>query len=408
VNIGQALKSEALWYRRSQDLTDVASTNIRLEKLDTYHGVPSGMFQADEHLAGKMPSHGTETCAVVEAVVSLAVAGAIIGDPALFERAERVAYNALPASMTKDMWERVYLQASNEADATVQNPHVWYTDGGDSALFSLEGNYGCCTANMHAGWPKFTQRAVGWGPSAVAVLMWGPVTAATPNATVVVDTDFPFGDTATVTVTPTAAAGSAPVPVWLRIPSWAAGATLAVDGGADTPLTGSNGTFFPTATRGGGQASTFVVNFNPTIRVETFGLNGAASILRGPLLYSAWIGQNVSVLATHPFNSKDLSVQSTSPFNLALVVGDRENPGADLTFSRLSPPSPVPFNSTDVPLIITGHARVVAAWSLVNNAPDAPPVSPACAAPGACGDPVPVTLVPFGSTHVRMAVMPTA
>jgi hypothetical protein len=77
----------------------------------------------------------------VEAVVSLAAAGAIIGDPALFERAERVAYNALPASMTKDMWERVYLQASNEADATVQNPHVWYTDGGDSALFSLEGKY---------------------------------------------------------------------------------------------------------------------------------------------------------------------------------------------------------------------------------------------------------------------------
>jgi hypothetical protein len=57
VNIGQALKSEAVWYRRSKDLTDVASTNIRLEKLDAYHGVPSGMFQADEHLAGKMPSH---------------------------------------------------------------------------------------------------------------------------------------------------------------------------------------------------------------------------------------------------------------------------------------------------------------------------------------------------------------
>ena len=139
VNIGQALKSEALWYRRSQDLTDIASTNIRLAKLDEFHGVPSGMFQADEHLAGKMPSHGTETCAVVEAVVSLAAAGAIIGDPLLFERAERVAYNALPASMTKNMWERVYLQASNEANANVQDPHVWYTDGGDSALFSLEG-----------------------------------------------------------------------------------------------------------------------------------------------------------------------------------------------------------------------------------------------------------------------------
>lgn len=60
VNIGQALKSEALWFRRSQDDDDAASTYIRLAKLDKYHGAPSGMFMADEHLAGAIPSHGTE------------------------------------------------------------------------------------------------------------------------------------------------------------------------------------------------------------------------------------------------------------------------------------------------------------------------------------------------------------
>ena len=125
VNIGQAIKSEALWSRRSQDQTDIDSTYIRMRKLDTYHGVPSGMFQADEHLAGNLPSHGTETCAVVEAVVSYAQSGAILGDPALFERAERIAYNALPASMTKDTWERVYLQASNEYNATHTDPYIW-------------------------------------------------------------------------------------------------------------------------------------------------------------------------------------------------------------------------------------------------------------------------------------------
>ena len=141
VNIGQALKSEAVWYRRSSDLTDAASTYIRLEKLDTYHGVPSGMYQADEHLAGKIPSHGTETCAVVEAVVSLAVSAAILGDASLFERAERVAYNALPAATTKDQWARVYLQSSNQFVAAHQDPFPWYTDGSDSSQFGLEGNY---------------------------------------------------------------------------------------------------------------------------------------------------------------------------------------------------------------------------------------------------------------------------
>jgi hypothetical protein len=68
----------------------------------------------------------------------------------------------------------------------------------------------------------------------------------------------------------------------------------------------------------------------------------------------------------------------------------------------------VPFNSTNVPVMITGSAKVVAGWGTAKNAPEGPPDSPACAAPGACGEEIPVVLVPFGSTHVRMAVLPTA
>jgi uncharacterized protein len=139
VNIGQALKSEAVWFRRSTDATDIDSTFIRLQKLDTFHGAVTGMFQADEHLAGSMPSHGTETCAVVEAIVSLAVSGAIIGDASLFERAEKIVYNAMPAALTKDFWARVYLQQSEEIQAVEEDPHIFFTDGGDSATFSLEG-----------------------------------------------------------------------------------------------------------------------------------------------------------------------------------------------------------------------------------------------------------------------------
>jgi len=263
VNIGQAIKSEAVWYRRSQDETDADSTFIRMRKLDRFHGIPSGMFQADEHLAGSVPSHGTETCAVVEAVVSYAQAGAILGEASLFERAERITYNALPASMTKDTWERVYLQASNEYNATSTNPFIWYTDGGDSPVYGLESNYGCCTANMHAGWPKFTQRAVGWSVSAkaISVNMWAPLSADTPLGTVIIATDYPFGDVAIVTVSPSS---GLPTPVWLRIPSWADKATLSVNDGPAV-LVGANGTFYPTSTTN--SPTTFTLHFNPEIRL---------------------------------------------------------------------------------------------------------------------------------------------
>lgn len=54
-----------------------------------------------------------------------------------------------------------------------------------------------------------------------------------------------------------------------------------------------------------------------------------------------------------------------------------------------------------------GKARGVP-WPVQTNAAAAPPTSPACATPGVCGDAVDVLLVPFGSTHIRMAVLPTA
>ncbi len=70
------------------------------------------------------------------------VAGEVIGDALFFERAEKVALNALPAATTKDMLARVYLQQSNEPFAITENPHIFFTDGGDSARFGLETNYG--------------------------------------------------------------------------------------------------------------------------------------------------------------------------------------------------------------------------------------------------------------------------
>jgi hypothetical protein len=257
---------------------------------------------------------------------------------------------------------------------------------------------------MHAGWPKFTARAIGWTNTSITVNMWAPLKAITPLGSIEVVTDYPFGDTATVTVTPNPS--TSPANLLLRIPSWASQATLSIDGGADTPLVGSNGTFFPTRTRADGLSSTFVIKFNPQIRLEAWG--GGMAVVRGALVYGAWIGQIITVVGTHPYDSKDLDITSTTPWNLALVIDDLANPSGSLAFTQASTPTSVPFNSTAVPVMITGKAKVVSGWVADKNAPSALPASPACVSPGACSDTISVVLVPFGSTHVRMAVLPIA
>ena len=139
---------------------------------------------------------------------------------------------------------------------------------------------------------------------------------------------------------------------------------------------------------------------------ETY-FNDAVAVVRGALVYGAWIGQVITTKREYAYDSKDLAITSTTPWNLALVV-DRTNPSSSLTFTLNRPPTSVPYNSTAVPVTIMGTARVVNGWGTFKNAPQAPPNSPACTSSGTCGDEIPVVFVPFGSTHVRMAVLPTA
>lgn len=50
------------------------------------------------------------------------------------EHAERLTYNALPATITADMWAHQYLQQPNEMNAIHCDDHVWAHDGPDSTL----------------------------------------------------------------------------------------------------------------------------------------------------------------------------------------------------------------------------------------------------------------------------------
>ena len=74
VNTAMALKYGAVRYRLTGDAKDKAAIFPMLDILDRYHGMPTGIFTCDEHLAGRSPSQGTELCTVVEAMYSLEVA----------------------------------------------------------------------------------------------------------------------------------------------------------------------------------------------------------------------------------------------------------------------------------------------------------------------------------------------
>ncbi|MGA8727796.1 MAG: beta-L-arabinofuranosidase domain-containing protein [Terracidiphilus sp.] len=155
VNNGQAVKTGPVWSVVSGSPDDRSAVLTMISELNKYHGLPNGMFSCDENLAGLDPTQGSELCTVVEYMFSLEHSLAIVGDPRLGDGLEKLAFNALPGTLTDDMWAHQYNQEPNQVECSLhQKP--WTTDGPESNLYGLEPNFGCCTANFNQGWPKFT------------------------------------------------------------------------------------------------------------------------------------------------------------------------------------------------------------------------------------------------------------
>jgi len=260
------LKSAAVYYRYNASASFQGHSMAELSKrrmahLDERYGLPTGMYNGDEILprpATRSPSRGIELCGVVEAMFSYNTMFSIHGEIPFADRAEKISYNALPATWASptggDMWAHQYLQAINEVNAIKADPHVWTHDGSMSEAYGLEPNYGCCTANFHQGWPKFASMLMYSAPDGGAVVaLYAPASATFPGgATVDIETQYPFEDEANITVT-----ASKTMAIYLRIPVWAVGATV-------NGVAAANGTMWKGSAAKG--VTVFRVQFNPRTR----------------------------------------------------------------------------------------------------------------------------------------------
>jgi hypothetical protein len=257
----------------------------------------------------------------------------------------------------------------------------------------------------------------------LALTILGPLTATVPlpfaggpTVTVVVDTEYPFGDDLNITLT----GAPAGTPFYIRVPGWATQATLSVNGSPAASLAGQNGTMYRVVLPEPNPDGTHVLAYalNPQIFVDSIGATyaGAISVHRGALLYGMQIGESVvNVTQNHTTVPggpviQDYELNSTSTWNVALVYdpSDPAGPSKFFTFNRAGPVNPaLPFDHSQPPLTITAQAREVFGWGINLGSAAAPPASPACSAAGACSDQAfTVTFVPFGMTNLRMSVLP--
>ncbi len=401
VNNAMALREGALWWRLTGDDAELHGAERMAELLDRYHGTATGVFTGDECLHGTDPRQGTELCAVVEAMYSLEWLAATTGRPHWGDRLERVAYNALPATFSPDMWAHQYDQQVNQVFAGHMEEPPWNSNGPDANMYGLEPFFGCCTANLSQGWPKLATHLWARSADGLVSLAWAPCIVAAEVAgthvEVEVETDYPFDETIRVVVRPERPSEFA---LHLRIPGWADGATLVLAGEAAEPQPGT----YHVVRRRWEHGDSLDLRLPMEARLERRPSGGVA-IHRGPLLYALRIGedwQRVNREAPHrePPHA-DWEVRATTPWNYALCVDP--NDGTPRVRFERGRVGDLPFSPEGAPVRATAQARRVAGWTLHGGSTTALPVD----APDASEEVEEVELIPYGATNLRIGELPT-
>ncbi|MGW0229898.1 beta-L-arabinofuranosidase domain-containing protein [Actinopolymorpha singaporensis] len=405
VNVAMGMKTPAVAALLDDAVDDAAGGGRRAEQirqmlanLMRLHGLVHGCFSGDEWLGGREPHHGVETCLVVELMFSLEQLVRILGDGSHADLLEQIAFNLLAASSDARMLAHQYHQQANQVLVSFAD-RDWSFSGPDANVFGLEPHFGCCTANLHQGWPKFARSL--WmraGDRTLAAVAYAPcrVDAELGGRPVRLDvrTGYPFDDVVEIGV-------STPVThefaLRLRIPGWCREPSLTV--GQEPLPTTPDDDGYVTVRRAWADGD--VVRLGLPMRLRTVPRdNGAVGFRLGPLVLVHAVGEIWRPVPDHA-GLAEWEITPRTFWNLGAWVDDPA--GIESWPVERRPVGPVPYDVDAAPVVVRGRGASLRRWRMRDNSAGPPPASPvATRAPV-----MELRLLPYGSARLRVAELPT-
>lgn len=403
VNIAMGIRQPGVFFQQSQDPELLAAVERNYRSImDAYGRQPGGMFGADENIRPGHgdPRQGAETCTMVELMFSDESLARITGEGRYLDRTEEIAFNSLPAALTPDFKALHYLTAPNLISCDASGEHDFQNGG---TLVSYDPwSYRCCQHNVAFGWPYYAEHLwMGTLDDGLAAALYAPCQVRAKagdgtKVTIAEDTGYPFAGAVDLTLW---TAKPVAFPLYLRIPDWAGGTKLTLNG-RDLAADAQAGRYV-VVNRTWKNGDRVGLEFPQRIEVKVWEtLGNAVSVRRGPLWYSLKIGEEWKRYGgTDDWPAWE--ILPTTPWNYGLIV-DPARPEDSIRVAGEAAPAYQPFTPDSAPLVLKATARRLPGWKAEGKMVGKLPAGPVFSAEPA----EEVTLIPMGCARLRISVFP--
>jgi rhamnogalacturonyl hydrolase YesR len=410
VTAAEELKCLPLMFSYTGDEEALRLAKRAYEKVLDNNLMADGGIVSSEHLEPTSFYSVHESCDITDWSWSLGYLFMATGETRLADLVERTTFNALPGAVTKDFKQLQYFSSVNQTLIAATNSHTghWLTRMNYRAAHDTE----CCAGNINRAMPNYVMRM--WmqaGNDSLAAVYYGPCVVKSRlgenTITITEETDYPFRDEIQFRINTSVPAD---FDLQLRIPEWCDDASIRVN--EKTFLQPAKAGGFVSVRREFRDGDIVSLMLPMRVRFEPWFKNQSVSVSRGPLVYSLKIAEQRIEHTSDPDDIKpfldgheirgfpEVEFSPASDWRYGVDTAMVTNLQAVKIFEdRLGEN---PFSKP--PLELELQLRKLPGW--LTNSQGEPVGLPALGKDSESGSVETKTLIPYGSTHLRLTTLP--